>query len=181
MTEVRYRDIAGFPGYRVGSDGSVWSRRRPYGHGSLNNDWKRMKPGNSGNGYLVVSLYRKPNEKVTLLVHILVLEAFTGPKPSRHHETCHYDGDRGNNNHSNLRWGTRKENAADRQRHGSPCGYPGEKNPLAKLNDEMVNDIRRKRLQGVPGKTLAREYRVSKALISVVSRGLAWTHLPQPR
>lgn len=50
-------------------------------------------------------------------VHRLVLFAFVGP-PAADQEALHCDGNAGNNNLDNLRWGTRSENLHDRVRHG---------------------------------------------------------------
>jgi hypothetical protein len=51
-------------------------------------------------------------------VHILVLEAFRGPRPEGH-AACHNDGDVGNNHLSNLRWDTYSANNLDIVRHGN--------------------------------------------------------------
>jgi hypothetical protein len=52
-------------------------------------------------------------------VHILVLNAFVGPRPSEAHEACHNDGDPLNNALANLRWDTASANQRDRLRHGT--------------------------------------------------------------
>lgn len=50
-------------------------------------------------------------------VHRIVLEAFVGPRPKK--MVCrHLDGNSLNNNLSNLKWGTPKENAQDMVKHG---------------------------------------------------------------
>lgn len=51
-------------------------------------------------------------------VHVLVLEAFRGPRPGPDYEGRHLDGDPGNSALVNLAWGTRQENWGDRRRHG---------------------------------------------------------------
>lgn len=50
-------------------------------------------------------------------VHILICEAWYGPRPPGL-ECRHLDDDRTNASPSNLRWGTRAENMADRVRNG---------------------------------------------------------------
>lgn len=50
-------------------------------------------------------------------VHLLVLEAFVGPRPEGM-EGCHWDDDKSNNFLSNLRWGTRSANVRDLVRNG---------------------------------------------------------------
>lgn len=72
---------------------------------------KSQRPNDGG--YLTVMLGKK-----CVRVHVLVLEAFVGPRPAKH-DACHYDGTRTNNALSNLRWATRSENMSDARRHGT--------------------------------------------------------------
>jgi len=65
----------------------------------------------------VVSLSKGTDKQKLVKVHRLVLLAFVGAPP-KGMEACHYDGDPQNNNLSNLRWDTAKENWVDRKRHG---------------------------------------------------------------
>lgn len=55
------------------------------------------------------------------MVHILVAEAFIGPRP-KNADVCHYDDDKSNNAVENLRYGTRSENVHDSVRNGT---HPG--------------------------------------------------------
>lgn len=101
------------PGYAVSEDGRVWAvgtNWRGYGE-------REIKPTENGHGYLKVRLTIGGRRR-NIPVHRIVALAFVGPKPSPAHEVCHVDGNRQNNAASNLRWGTRKDNAADRERHG---------------------------------------------------------------
>ncbi len=116
---VEYRDIPGYPGYRVGSDGSVWSCFELYrlkgarGFGSrMTDSWHQRKPRKNSRGYLFVCLRKNPGEKLCA-VHRLVLEAFVGPCPEGM-VCCHYpDNNRTNNALKNLRWDTPSENSKD--------------------------------------------------------------------
>jgi hypothetical protein len=80
--------IKGFPGYRVGSDGSIWShwktRRRATGgrgvESYLSNQLKRMKPCPHTTGYQLIHL-RKEGAYYHFLIHRLVLETFVGLCP----------------------------------------------------------------------------------------------------
>lgn len=58
-------------------------------------------------GYLQACITRK-----TKNIHVLVAEAFIGPRPTGYH-VCHLDGDKKNNNLSNLRYDTPKANWED--------------------------------------------------------------------
>ena len=52
-------------------------------------------------------------------IHRLSLEAFVGPPPAEASECCHSDDDPNNNHISNLRWGTRSDNANDMMNNGN--------------------------------------------------------------
>lgn len=86
--KVEYRGVPGWPGYHVGSDGSVWSSRE--WHGSA--EWRQLRPA-LRNGYLSVRLYSSHSERVHAKVHVLVLLAFTGPRPDGM-QACHNNGNR---------------------------------------------------------------------------------------
>jgi HNH endonuclease/Helix-turn-helix domain len=122
-SEVRYRDLAGCPGYRVGSDGSIWSCRitgRNSRTVQLCDRWRLLNVYRRpyGSRYCVVCLRPEPNGRVRqFYVHQLVLEAFVGPRPLGT-EACHNDGDTANNALINLRWDTSGENKRDEYRHG---------------------------------------------------------------
>lgn len=68
-------------------------------------------------GYKRVRLMENGKRK-SWKVHILVAREFLGPKPSNAHEIRHLDGNPLNNHFENLKWGTQKENADDREKHG---------------------------------------------------------------
>jgi hypothetical protein len=70
------------------------------------------------NGYLRVKLRRDGRPKM-VPVHVAVLEAFVGPRPSPKHHGAHIDGDRRNNRADNLRWALPHENEADKCLHGT--------------------------------------------------------------
>lgn len=60
----------------------------------------------------------KDGKRRCKLIHVLVLEAFVGPKPDGK-ECAHFDGNNRNNRLGNLRWATPKENSDDKTRHGT--------------------------------------------------------------
>lgn len=167
-SEVEYRDIEGFPGYRVGNDGSVWSDKR--------GKKRRLSPG-IVKGYEQVVLYRN-SERHQLKVHTLVLAAFKGACPPGH-ECCHEDGKPLNNVASNLYWGTREKNSSDRFRHGTDCS--GERNGLAKLTDQAVFEMR---VAYAALKTtvpqLARRYGLTAKNIRFALMGRTWRHVGGP-
>ncbi len=139
---IQYREIKGFPGYAVGTDGSVWSAWHMVRHGRrsgfrpVRGDWWKLNPYCDCFGYKTAHLRQG---RKSYKVHRLVLEAFVGPRPPGT-QCCHKNGDSRNNSLENIRWGTPLENSADRERHGNTV--KGQKCNLAKLTEEQVLAIR---------------------------------------
>ena len=62
-----------------------------------------------------------------VLVHRVVCRAFHGPAPEGKPLVLHGDGDPGNNQTNNLRWGSHRDNLQDSVRHGTNYN-PGTRN-----------------------------------------------------
>ena len=144
---VEYSVIAVAPNYRVGSDGSAWTRRQKVGNRWVDGDWTAMSPSVHHDGYRYITLYadgRARSRKVSVLVCL----AFIGPKPDGpgRQECCHDNGIPTDDRTSNLYWGTTKKNAEDRDGHG-------ERNGFAKLTDAQIADLLA--LKGVVSQTEA--------------------------
>lgn len=175
-TPVEYRDIPGFPGYRVGNDASVWSCLRNSGaHGWFQSDnWRRLKLRQSKRTRRYrATLYR---DRIGLMyyVHRLVLMAFVGPCPEGM-EACHNNGDVTDNHPSNLRWDTRKNNHADKWLHGTQ--QAGEQHPRALLDEASVRSIREMRANGRSLKDIAREFGIAPCTVSAVANRRLWSHV----
>lgn len=125
--------------YLIRPNGDVYSKTNWRGCGE-----RLMKPDLNSHGYLRVRLTVNGNRKV-YLVHKLVVEKYLGPRPTPQHEVCHLDGNKQNNNVSNLRWGTRKENAADRTKHGNCKASQNGKRSAKKTSQSMKELWNRKR------------------------------------
>lgn len=159
---VRYRNLKfmGYPKYRVGDDGSVWSRQTGV--------WKQMKyyVGNRGTT-CIVGLQRNLKSKGFPLSN-LILSAFVGPRPEGMEARHFPDRDITNNRLDNLSWGTRTENGEDRRFHRT--GLYGELDTLdrfvAKLTRRKITLIQRLVRAGVPISQVAEMYRVSASWLS---------------
>lgn len=102
-----------YPGYEVTEDGRVYSTTsnwRGYGKRELAQD-------PNTDGYPSVRLYIN-GKRTRMSVHRLVARCYLPARPTLSHEVRHLDGDKNNNHRRNLAWGTRKDNADDRERHG---------------------------------------------------------------
>lgn len=94
------KQIPNFPDYYVHSDGYVVSRK--------NGKACRMIGGSNGCGYPTVTL-RHNGVQVQRLVHRLVAESFCC-RPEGANQVNHKDGDKKNNQASNLEWVSAKQN-----------------------------------------------------------------------
>lgn len=168
---VEYRQIDGFPGYRVGSDGTVWSRMRWGGREAdvLCGDWRQLKLDQRKYGHQYVTL-RNESVRARFQVHHLVLQAFIGPRPHGL-EGCHEDGNASNNSAGNLRWGTHKSNMEDRSRHRT---LSGERHGRAVINQEQADAIRKRWQAGEKVAALAREFGISESQGHRVAKGQQW-------
>jgi len=104
-------------------------------------------------------------------VHELVLTAFIGPRP-RGKRCCHNDGNRDNNELTNLLWGTHSENEADKQNHGTVAN--GRRNGNSKLTEDEVRQILR---SNKTQKQIALEFGCSQAWVSRLQRREVWRHI----
>lgn len=160
--------IPGFPRYRVGRCGSVWS------HKPSRAKWMLLKPWPNAQEYLMVSLMLD-GVRHAKRVHHIVLTVFVGPRPDGF-EGCHRDGERGNNALSNLRWDTHAENVADNERNGKKVF--GEKHGCAKLCEADIPVIR---AEYAKGGTTYRQIGASRGLppetIFKIVQRKSWKHV----
>jgi hypothetical protein len=182
LTDIEtWLPISGYEGiYEVSSLGRVrslpriFTRKMPDGSSqSWLTKLKVLRPG-TRRGYRYVCLYRDGG-KLTHRVHRLVIQAFGGPPPSPDAMCCHGDGNRGHNAPRNLRWGTGKDNAADRLKHGTEA--IGERARTAKLTEQDVVNIRRRHSAGASTRLLARDYKISASNAWAVCNNKTWRHI----
>jgi hypothetical protein len=168
MVKERWRAVPGHPGYEVSDLGHVRSYRNRQGHPSITP--RVLSPG-TVQGYQQIKLGRSRQTKV----HILVLEAFVGPRPEG--LLCrHLDGNGMNNQLSNLRWGTAEENYADRHLHGTH--NTGSRNGRATVDEVAVGVIRKRLASGEKHAVIAQDFGVSRGVVAHISAGRTWKSVP---
>lgn len=124
MSDIVWATIPSYnEAYEISNTGLVRSIARfvPYGkNGSATYKERILKQTKIKNGYFTVKLAYRGATK-TEYVHVLMLLAFVGPRPTTkaRGEIRHLDGDKSNNRLDNLVYGTIHENAADRVRHNT--------------------------------------------------------------
>ncbi len=180
---IQYRDIPDFPGYKAGNDGSIWTCRdrhfsRSASHKGalewwLSNNWREMRQVSGHSGRLHLRLCRD-NKAIHKQVHRLVLEAFVGFCP-KGMECCHDDGNHLNNHLINLRWDTRKANAADKKRHGTVLR--GSRVSGSKLTEEDIPEIRRLLTEGWTLERIGSLYGVTMHAIWRIKHRKVWIHV----
>ena len=124
----RWLPVLGWEGiYEVSDHGRVRSLDRTVrqSNGTSRKFRGRILKQTRMNAYLTVGLHIAGREE-RRTVHRMVLESFVSPRPIGM-EACHADSDGHNNHLSNLRWDTRKENAADRVKSGHALGWQATK------------------------------------------------------
>ncbi len=175
--EYRGMDGIGFPGYCVGSDGSVWSRHRKgikdEGDCGLEVCWHRLRICKAGR-YRTIMLIREDGERITVSVHSLVLRAFIGERP-KGQQARHLNGNRKDNRLLNLIWGTPKENGQDKVEHGR--SLRGQKNVRSILTENQVREIRALISRKVPQVRIAKMFGVSQPTISAIKMRTVWKYL----
>jgi hypothetical protein len=162
MSDVEWRPIPSHADtHEVSSDGRVRTKRGELVQ-RLNNC-----------GYPVVRLWKAGGEREHT-VHSLVASAFVGARPEGM-EVRHKDGVRANNHASNLCYGTKQENEADKVLHGT--SNRGERCATARLTASIIKELReRKRFYGCVARW-AKELGVNAATISLALSGKTWSHV----
>jgi DNA invertase Pin-like site-specific DNA recombinase len=92
-------------------------------------------------------------------------------------EALHYDDNPGNNNLSNLRWGTRMENKQDAKRNGRTIR--GEKHSKCKITESMARKIKRLLVNRRTGDItkIARHFGIPKTTVGNIAAGTSWRWL----
>ena len=113
MNATKEQNSTHTPAYEVTRDGRVFS---------LTSNWRgygkrEMRQTPNDDGYPSVRIIVDGKRK-RIAVHVLVAREHLPPRPSHSHEIRHLDGNKANPNAINLAWGTQKDNADDRERHG---------------------------------------------------------------
>ena len=174
QSTVRYAEVPGHPGYRVGDDGSLWSQWLAGCTTRIGTVWVRRKGTTTVHGYARYSLSHPVIRRY--YAQRLVLTAFVGPCPHGM-EACHNDGNPANNNLTNLRWDTVRSNVHDAIRHGT--FIRGERVGSAILTATQVEWIRATYSCGtVTMKSLADQVQVSENTVRHIVHRRTWKHVP---
>jgi hypothetical protein len=151
--------------YLIGTNGLVYRQTKK--------GLKALKGTVRTNGYLTVTIATNGKRK-DFFIHRLVAENFL-ENPDSLPVVNHKDGNKTNNNVSNLEWCTYKRNT----QHALETGLmkTGEEHPRAKLTEAQVKAIKEAIEKGVPCLKLAKIYNVASSTIDRIKRGKIWKHI----
>jgi hypothetical protein len=166
--DVEIRPIADYDHYYVTADGRVISDH-PFFRKKRGPKFLKLTPG--GSGYLIAPLTRKYTGAP---VHVLVAEAFHGPKPGPEYVVMHLNHNRLDNRAENLQWGTWSENSRATVEAGR---RPKPSSPRRFLTPEIVRDIKRRLRAGEKQYRIAADYGFPHQTISSIKTGKAWKHV----
>ena len=135
----------------------------------------KMKTRNrAGTEYQIINFMMIDGKKRTFRAHRLVLMAFNPVKNMDKLEVNHIDGNKKNNNLSNLEWCTGSEN----QRHAFKIGLQkarkGESSNFSKLKEKDIDLIFKLRKEGKTQQQIADVVNCSSSNISYILNKKTW-------
>jgi hypothetical protein len=161
---TNWKAVVGYESYYEVSDkGQVMSLRA----GRL------LSPGTSGEGYVAVDLSVN-GKRSRVRVHKIVLEAFVGPCPVGM-ECCHADDDRANNELSNLRWDTKKNNMKDRDAAGHT--RKGDQHHAVIIDEQKAREIKAMIAAGKMPTEIAKALGVGRNVVANIKYNKTWSHV----
>jgi hypothetical protein len=179
MQEEIWKDVVGYEYYfKVSESGKIFNKRSGRELSTI--------VGKTGYRCFTTRLNGRQSKALVLKVHILVCEAFHGPRPNDIQiYALHWDDDKLNNHYNNLRWGSRSENAKDSVRNGKYSNnyQTGEDVKNSKLTEQAVLDILENFENILVGNKsrkiehFMRKYNVSRSTVRGVLEGRRWRHI----
>lgn len=157
-------------GYETMYDVSDLGRIRTVGRRVGRPEGLILKPGYNLRGYQQVELIGGKRHTV----HLLVMQAFVGPKPEGM-EINHKNGVKDDNRLENLEYVTKSQNKLHSVR---VLGKGrGESHGMSKLTEDDVREIRRLHTTGLSQYELARRFKLTRPNIGFIVRRATWAHV----
>jgi hypothetical protein len=173
----KWLDVYGYEGlYMISNYGKVRSLEKivDYGKKKAVRPEKILKTRISKDGYEYCILSDNKNKK-TLKIHRLVAIAFI-ENPDSKKTVNHIDGNKLNNNSSNLEWNTHRENTMHAIMNKLRSGVKGEKSHLSKLSKKQVDEIRLLSKNYSKTRTeISKIYNISGSQVYRIVNNLNWT------
>lgn len=165
---VQYADSPTLPDrYLIGTDGTVWSKRKK----------KFIATRLDRYGYPRVNLYEGTKLYTRTIHRLLALAFIENDDPENKKEVNHIDGDKENNDLSNLEWVTSSENQIHAFETGLQKGKKGESNSMAKYKEEDVILVCKMLSEGYGNAQIRDITGYSLSFIEKIKYGETWTYL----
>lgn len=169
------RTCPSYPGYSASTDGEIFSHWKRLGLGPGGGSrcevrmdfFKKLRAWQGRGGYLYVSC-KKTSGAQSESVHAMVADAFYGPRPAGFH-VRHKDGVIHNVTAANLCYGTPKENADDKVKHGTVLLGNAHQNTVH--SDAMIFALRNKLLNGASVAEVAAEFSMTSNYVTRIATG----------
>lgn len=149
--------------YYITDDGKVWSERTQ----------KFLSFQYDKNGYVKVQMRSTDNKSHRYSVHRLVLENFKPVENMENLQVNHIDGNKKNNNLTNLEWTTSEENI----RHAIDNNLRATINGASKLTSEQVIEIYRRATNGERNIDLGKEFNIHPDQVGKIKNKKAWKEI----
>ena len=191
LTEY-WADVEGYEGYyQISNYGNVRSLDRVIKEKTGKTQTLKgriLKPRINPGGYYYIGL-GKNGTKATFAVHQLEAQAFIpnpaspdGERADSKPTVNHIDGNKLNNNLSNLEWASYSENLSHAYKTGLrqavKSSEVGSKNYKRKLKPEQVLEIKRLLATGnLTHKEIATQFGVSKSIVGKINSNKYWSHI----
>lgn len=174
MKEV-WKPIKNYDGYEISTQGRI--RSWIDNHRQRRQIPKIITPGYSASGYLrYCARNTKTGRRTSWYVHREVARAFL-----MHFEESlqvnHKDGNKANNNVTNLEMVTCQQNIRHAHAHHLTHPAKGERHGRAKVTQEQVRKIRQLKAQGVPTKQIAQTFGMERHNVWSICRKKTWKHI----
>lgn len=157
--------------YEVSNHGRVRSWVRKNGLPGKRDKPLMLKTPTNSKGYVIVGI-----SGLSVGVHRLVAKAFI-PNPCHYKTVNHKNGIKDDNHVDNLEWASIQQNIRHACKNNLRGDLSGSNNGQAKLTEGEIPLIRNMIGVGISHGKIAKKFGVSRALISRISRGLAWSHV----
>lgn len=136
---------------------------------------KYRKPSVTKDGYLKVSFYIYGKYK-RKLVHRLVLMTFNPVENMENLQVNHIDGNKKNNNISNLEWCTLEENMKHAWKNNlcKNSTPSGNMSHHKKIDEDTAKKIREDLKNGISYSKIAKKYNISKSTVYQINKRITW-------
>ena len=171
-----WKEIKGFSRYQVSETGLIRSMNyKRTGH------IKELKPA-LDKGYCKTMILSDDGKYKTVAIHRLIAETFLKKLPGT--EVNHKDGNKSNNNISNLEYVTHKENIQHSYNNGLQQPQRGSKNGNSKLTEDRVRHIKEyvKAIKVIKGrywgrKQVAESFGIKESHLKDILKGRTWSYV----